>query len=71
MRVDVMTQSGAYIEIDVVYYYFSIDNTGTVTEVNYSISDPNGPFSGHSGDFNSFKASYHGFLFIPVPRGAT
>lgn len=71
MRIDLMTQSGAYIDIDVVYYYFTIDHGGVVTHVNFCFDSPDGPFTDHAGDFLSFKTSYNGYLFIPVPRGGT
>lgn len=71
MLIDVMTQSGASITLDVAYYYFSVDNSGNVTNVNYAYDDPTGPYSQHMGDFTSFKMSHPNYLLIPVPHNAT
>jgi len=69
MQIDVTAMSGASISLDVVYYYFTIDNAGIVTNVNYCYNDPCGTYSTYPGDFNNFKAGHSGYLFIPVPRG--
>jgi hypothetical protein len=58
------------VDIDVVYYYFTVDQNQMVTSVNYTYDNPDGPFMNHGGDFNSFKMSNPGYLFIPVPHSA-
>ncbi len=70
MNVQLTNTSGMSVDLNVVYYYFSLDQFQNVTHVNYAYDDPAGPYSQHMGDFNSFKMSMPGYLFIPVPANA-
>jgi hypothetical protein len=71
MQIDVMAMGGASITLDVAYYYFTVEQHGNVTHVNYATDDPTGPFNQHMGDFASFRGTMPGYLYIPVPHNAT
>ena len=70
MNVQLASASGMSIDINVMYYYFTVDQNQTVTHVNYSYDDPTGPYMNHMGDFSSFKMNNPGYLYIPVPSSA-
>lgn len=70
MNLNVGSASGLTIDVPVVYYYFTLDQSQNVTAVNYAYDDPSGPYNQNFGDFATFKSSYPGYLYIPVPSSA-
>jgi hypothetical protein len=58
------------MDLNVMYYYFTMDQYQVVTSVNYCYDDPQGAYLNHVGDFSSFKSMNPGYLYIPVPSSA-
>jgi len=67
MNVQLTSTSGMSMDINVMYYYFTMDQFQNVTHVNYAYDDPTGPYSQNIGDFATFKSMNPGYLYIPVP----